>query len=153
MGSDASKTERERFELERFLEDSKLPIDRSTIEKLEGESLPDFRCREASGRDIAFELTAICAEELAQLLATAASNPGRFVLTADPTRRIVEQKMRKSYAISLPIDLLCYWDARTVSTDDMILPTIVELASSVPNPFQRVWYNGEKGCHLAWTAT
>jgi hypothetical protein len=146
MTESEQKIRNERAALARFLDATKLPVNRSSIRKLCGNSQPDFACADNDGKEFAFELTAICAEEVAELIAR--PDVG-FARTADPTDRIIRNKMHKTYATKLPIDLVCYWDARTVSTDDMILPTIKEVVNSASNsPFRRVWYHGEEGVWL-----
>ena len=146
MASEDKKTRDERAALERFLDATNSPIVRSTIRKLKGDSQPDFACCDTGGQEQAFEMTAICAEEVAELVARPEVGS---VWTADPTERIVRDKMHKKYQTHLPIDLVCYSDGRTVSTDDMILPTIEKVVNSVSaNPFRRVWYHGEGGVHL-----
>ena len=119
MASEDKKTRDERAALERFLDATNSPIVRSTIRKLKGDSQPDFACCDTGGQEQAFEMTAICAEEVAELVARPEVGS---VWTADPTERIVRDKMHKKYQTHLPIDLVCYWDGRTVSTDDMIRP-------------------------------
>jgi hypothetical protein len=148
MGSDASKTAGELDALHRFLADQKYPAHIVSIEKLRGERKPDFLCRSDSGEEFAFEVTALCAEELARLISRARQEPEAFTWTGDPTERIVRSKMHKSYDTDLPIELLCYWDGRTVSTDDMIIPTIELVVNHGLNPFRRVWYHGEDGVYL-----
>ena len=146
MASDDEKNRNERAALERFLDASKLLIERSSIRMLAGNSQPDFACHDTAGHEQAFEMTDICAEEVAEL---AARPEIGSVRTADPTERIVRNKMHKKYETTLPIDLVCYWDARTMSTDDMILPTIKSVVNSVSeHPFRHIWFHGEEGVHL-----
>lgn len=152
MGSDASKTAAELDALRRFIEAEKYPIDLASIKKLEGSSKPDFYCKTLTGQELAFELTALCAEELARMIARAGQVPDAFTWTGDPTEGIVRGKMHKTYDTSLPVELLCYWDGRTVSTDDMIVPTIEMVVNSGRNPFRRVWYHGEEGLYLVYGA-
>lgn len=152
MGSDASKTPDELDAMRRFIAAEKYPVDSAGIKKLEGHSKPDFLCRMLSGEEFALEVTALCAEELARMIARAGKEPVAFVRTSDPTERIVRSKMHKNYDTALPIELLCYWDGRTVSTDDMIIPTIEMVVNSGPNPFRRVWYHGEHGVYLVYGA-
>jgi hypothetical protein len=146
VASDDEKNRNERAALERFLDATKLAIERSSIRKLTGNSQPDFQCHDTAGHEQAFEVTEICAEEVAELVARPEIGS---VWTADPTERIVRSKMHKRYETALPIDLVCYWGARTVSTDDMILPTIQNVVNSVSeHPFRHIWYHGEVGVHL-----
>jgi hypothetical protein len=152
MGSDASKTAAELDAFRRFIEAEKYPIDVASIKKLEGSNKPDFFCRTLPGEELAFEVTALCAEDLARMIARAGQEPDAFTWTSDPTERIVRGKMHKSYDMDLPIELLCYWDGRTVSTDDMIVPTIEAMVNSGRNPFRRVWYHGEEDVHLVYGA-
>jgi hypothetical protein len=146
VASDEEKNRSERAALERFLDAAKLPIVRASIRKLAGNCQPDFACHDTAGHEQAFEITEICAEEVAELVARPEIGS---VWTSDPTERIVRNKMHKKYETEIPVDLVCYWGARTVSTDDMILPTIESVINSVSeNPFRHVWYHGEEGVHL-----
>jgi hypothetical protein len=145
VGSDDSKTPNERAALDRLLNATASGVDRGSIRKWLGESLPDFHCLDANGSEVAFEVTEICSEELAHLIALAKSGQSDFTYTSDPTEAILRDKLRKSYATQVPIELVCYWGGRTVSTDDMIIPTIeATLADARVNPFRAVWYVGEK---------
>ena len=152
MGSDSSKTAAELGALLRFIAAEKYPIDSASIEKLVGPSKPDFSCRTAGGESFAFEVTSLCAEELARMIARAGQEETAACWTGDPTERIVRNKMHKNYDTELPLELLCYWDGRTISTDEMIIPTIERIANSEPNPFRRVWYHGEKEIRLVYDA-
>lgn len=130
---------------------AKLLIDYSSIEKAYGERQPDFVCRTLSGEEIAFELTAVCSEEVAKLIARAVvGKEVSATYTVDPTERIVRQKMHKVYDTQLPVELVCYWDARVVSTEEMILEKIHRTANSGPNPFRRVWFHGENAVYLVF---
>ena len=152
MGSDASKTATERAELERLICAAHLDI--STIEKLDGERMPDFKCLSSAGEEFAFEVTSICAPEVAQLIATGQAGSDGAIWTADPTRRIVCGKLHKSYNTPLPIDLLCYWDGRTVSWDELIIAEIEKaLLEAGKNPFRRIWFHGEDGAKLLRNAS
>ena len=144
MGSDSSKTAHERAALDRLVIARRPEIDRASISKLVGESMPDFSCRTIDGSDIAFELTEICSEDIAHLTAKARTGCANAVYSSDPTEAIIRAKLRKRYATALPIELVCYWGARTVSTDDMIVPTIRDTLRLVSeNRFNRVWYVGQ----------
>jgi hypothetical protein len=146
VASEDQKNRTERAALERLLDAAKLPIERSSIRKLTGNSQPDFACYDTVGHERAFEMTEICAEEVAELVARPEIGSA---WSADPTERVVRNKMRKKYETELPIDLVCYWGGRTVSTDDMILPTIEHVVNSVSeHPFSHIWYLGEEGVHL-----
>ena len=148
MGSDEIKTPRELEAFLRFIEAEGYPIDPESIQKLRGESQPDFSCRTFAGEHFAFEVTALSDTAVAKMIARAPKESAGAIWPGDPTARILRNKMQKTYQTDLPVELLCYWDARTVSTDDMIIATIEEIASGVSNPFRRVWYLGEEGVYL-----
>lgn len=149
MGSDASKTAEELADFQRFIEAEQYPIDLASIKKPDGESKPDFYCKTLAGEELALEVTELCAQELAQMIALAGKQPDAFVWTSDPTERIVGGKLQKCYDTDLPLELLCCWKGRTVSTDDMIISTIgMVVNSSSRNPFRRIWYHGEEGVYL-----
>jgi hypothetical protein len=148
MGSDEEKTALELDALRKFIAAEGYPIELESLEKLRGMRKPDFTCRPLSGERLAFEVTSLCAEEVARMIARTPDESGVSFWTGDPTARIVRTKMHKNYDTDMPIELLCYWDARTVSTDDMIVPTIEAVSNAGRNPFRRVWYHGEDGVHL-----
>ena len=146
MGSDDSKTPAELAALLRFIAAAKYPVNLASIEKLSGERKPDFSCRTFDGELFAFEVTALCAEELARMINQAfAGKEPDAVFTGNPTLGILRKKMRKNYDTDLPVELLCYWDGRTFSTDDEIFPMIEQVVNGDRNPFRRVWYLGEIG--------
>ena len=109
MGSDPSKTDRERAALDRLLSARRPEIDQASISKLVGESLPDFSCRTTNGLEIAFEITEMCSEEIAHLIAKARKGRATFTYSSNPTAAILRDKLHKRYATTLPIELVCFW--------------------------------------------
>ena len=95
MGSDASKTAAELSALQKFIAAAEYPIDLASIEKLDGRSKPDFLCRTSDADLFAFEVTALCAQELARMIARAGQEPDAACWTDDPTESIVRSKMHK----------------------------------------------------------
>lgn len=145
MGTDTSKSANERSVLEYLIGERNLPINRSSIAKLLGDRMPDFRATTLDGELVAFEITEICAQEVARLISEAKRGETFAIHTADPTSYILTSKLSKRYAIDYPIELVCFWGGRTISTDDMIVPTMqCILESALANPFRRVWYVGEE---------
>jgi hypothetical protein len=144
MGSDASKTELEKAALLRFIAAEKYPIDVDSIEKIIGESKPDFTCRTFDGELFAFEVTAICDGEVAQMIKGVGKDPKKAHFLGGAARQIIVAKVRNDYDIDLPIELLCYSDWRTDETDDMVLDILRRITEGEPHQFRRVWYLGEK---------
>jgi len=149
MGSDASKTELEKQALLKFIAAANYPIDVTSIEKLDGERLPDFSCSTTDGVRFAVEVTELCDEDIAKMIDISKRVASASVWTNSPTA-ILKRKMQKTYATDLPIELLCYLDGRVVDTDDMMRVKIEEIANGDTNPFRRVWFHGEDGVYLMY---
>ena len=143
-----TKTQRERAALDHFLTVSGVDVIAGSVVPLTGEALPDFECSTSAGDKFAIEVTSICAEEIAVLIRNATNGVDGVAWTANPAARILQQKLVKQYRYAKPIDLLCYWDARVVATDDMLLPEMRAALQSTSGPFRRVWYDGEETVYV-----
>jgi hypothetical protein len=139
------KQERERHVFQKFIRTSKLPIFPESVEsRLHPE--PDILCLDAEEGHIAFELTEICAEELARKLSAIDKEEFGLVRSQDPSWSVLRKKLRKSYQTSHPVELLCYV-GRALSADSQIRATIQPLIDMNNGQFRRIWLWGDK-CHL-----
>jgi hypothetical protein len=130
----------------RFLPMSGLPIDPRSVEKQTPPS-PDILCVHQTDGPISFELTELCDPNIAQMLNADDPTP-KFVWTSDPSPRIFRKKLRKTYPVAHPLELLCYTAGRIVTPDDVLLPTIRPIFESRRSPFRRAWLLGETGVHV-----
>lgn len=142
MTAEQTKARREMQIFLEFLEKSGLPVDRDSIENRKPPE-PDILCRHKEQEFIAFELAELCEEELAEKIGKSIKAGGviaEFMWNADPTKRIICEKLEKKYTTAHPIELLCYTVGRIITTDDAIIPTIqVVINSRGPGSFRRVW--------------
>jgi hypothetical protein len=105
---------------------------------------------------LAFELVKLCTPEVAKPVGDALkAGIGKVrvsataVLTADPTRRELLKKLRKSYACEVPVDLLCYVDGLLVTADDVALAVMRAVVDAEGlGPFRSIWFHGEDGVYL-----
>lgn len=125
----------------RFLEASRLPIDRNSIEKRSPPE-PDILCAHQSEGAVAFELVEMCDSRVASSIAKASES---YLRTSDPSPNIISKKLRKKYETDAPIELLCYTAGRIVTPDDVIRPTIKSYLMTWRHTFRRAWLLGRKG--------
>jgi len=145
MASEHDKGEIEVEIFRRFLVQSDLPINPSSIEKrLPPE--PDILCRHNSEGELAFELVEICDQKLAKFIAQASEG---YLRTSDPSEDVISKKLQRNYETTAPIELLCYV-GRTISPDSLIIPTIAPLFESHRHVFRRAWLLGRKGLYVVW---
>ena len=98
-----------------------------------------------------FELVEISDSRIAEILATGVNVSAGAIWTTDPTAKILTKKFKAKYVTSHPISLLIYTNGALISTDDMIKPTIIELASVSSHPFLEIWFSGEESVELLWS--
>jgi hypothetical protein len=142
------KGERELAVFLRFLEASRLPIDRNSVEKRSPPE-PDILCTHQSEGKIAFELVEMCDPRFARSIAKASEG---YLRTSDPSANIISKKLRKKYETDAPIELLCYTVGRIVTPDNVILPTIGPYLRSWRHTFRKAWLLGRKGIYVVWDA-
>ncbi len=111
---------------------------------------PDLLCTHVDQGDIAFELVAITDHRLAELASLGPRAKQSSVWTVDPTKQVIEKKLSRRYVTNAPIDLLAYHEGLTISTDDMIIPVLVDLAHTIQHPFRLLWYFGEDEVRCIW---
>lgn len=151
MRSEITKGIDEADVLRRLIERARLQIDPTSIEKRMPPE-PDLVCQHTVEGPVAFELVNLCDPELAKVVAAGSKARSEAFSTADPSARIVSNKLRKTYSTTLTIELLIYADGPIITPDDVIIPTIRPIIESVNGPFRRVWFMGEKSVCVLWQA-
>lgn len=134
----------------RFVDAAELPIDLSSIEKRDPPE-PDILCQHLKDGPIHFELVELCDPNIAHIYGDPVTGVN-VMWTANPTRRLLTQKTKKSYICHSPLELLCYTAGRIGIPDDTILPTIVHELKEYQGLFRRVWFYGVSGAHMVWEA-
>lgn len=151
MTSEADKEVRERIAFHRFAERSGDRENWLSVESCKPPR-PDLLCKHAIRGCVAFELVRICDPNLAKVHAAGVNATEETFTTSDPSKRIVADKLRKSYVTEYETELLIYTDGLLISTDDMIIPTISPLFDTISHPFVRVWFMGENVIVCLWQA-
>ncbi len=150
MGTEKDKAQIELAVFREFVERGHLLVDPTSIKKPGEESEPDIFCTLLNEGPVAFELVEICSSDIAAFLSKLSSGSTEALSISDPTSKIVSRKLRKTYKTQLPIELLCYTNARVISTDDQIVERIRQWVGSIEGSFRRVWLLGEKGVYEVW---
>jgi hypothetical protein len=130
MKADQIKASREMEVFLEFLQKSGLPINRDSVENRKPPE-PDILCRHNEQGLMAFELVELCESEIAKTISESTRSVGInavFMWNADPTEGIIRKKLEKKYETEHPIELLCYTAAHLVTPDDVIIPTVQQLA-------------------------
>ena len=153
MGTEQDKATVELAVFREFVSKAEVPVLPESIRKPGEQSEPDVFCTLSSGEQVAYELVEICSSDIAALFSRLRSGGSASLVTSDPTEGIMLNKLHKTYRTKLPIELLCYTSARTVSPDDQILSEVQRWANAIEGPFRRVWLLGEKGVYEVWAAS
>ena len=148
--TEATKGLEEIETLRRFISRSGTSLDASSIEKRSPPE-PDLLCQGREGL-VAFEIANLCDGEIAKVLAAGAKARTDAFYTADPSAGIVRAKLKKTYKINYPIELLVYTDGRLITPDAVIIPTITPILQSRDGPYRRAWFMGEETTCLFWEA-
>jgi len=112
--------------------------DLDTVEKRSPPE-PDIICTHQVSGVVAFELVEICDSKLAEFNATVEVGGVYYMRIADPTTKIVEKKLSRTYETRYPIELLCYTEGRVGTPASTIAKTIFARIQSHAHPFRRVW--------------
>ena len=136
-----------------FISKAGISVVPESVSKPGTQSEPDIFCKWSNGEQVAYELVEICSSDIAATLSKLKNGGSTSFVTSDPTEKTVRQKLHKSYRTSLPIELLCYTNGRTVSPDDLIFCEAQRWANAVDSPFRKVWLLGEKGVYEVWSAS
>lgn len=112
---------------------------------------PDLLCTHTQDGPIAFELVSLTDPEIAKVQAAGPNARQDAFSTADPTDRIIRNKLTKKYMTSAcRIELLIYTDNQIITPDDAIVPTLVSLLDNTAHLFERVWFMGERTTCCLW---
>ena len=153
MGTEEQKAEVELAVFREFVSKAAISIDPESVRKPGTQSEPDIFCTLSSGEQVAYELVEICSSDIAATLSKLRNGGSTALATSDPTERTLRQKLHKTYRTTLPIELLCYTNGRTVSPDDLIHSEAQRWANAIDGPFRKVWLLGEKGVYEVWSAS
>lgn len=153
MGTEQQKAEAELTVFREFISKAGISIDLESVRKPGTQSEPDIFCTLISGEQVAYELVEICSSDIAATLSKLRNGGSTALATSDPTEKTLRQKLHKTYRTTLPIELLCYTNGRTVSPDDLILREAQRWANAIDGPFRKVWLLGEKGVYKVWSAS
>jgi hypothetical protein len=114
---------------------------------------PDLLCVHDQLGPIAFELVSLTDPEIAKVQAAGSKAYATAFSTSDPSERIIQSKLRKSYTTNAShIELLVYTDGQIITPDDAIIPTIQPWFDSIDHPFKRIWFMGEHETRCLWNA-
>lgn len=153
MGTEQEKSKVELAVFAEFISRANISIDPESINKPGTQAEPDIFCTLNNGEQVAYELVEICSPDIAATLSKIKKGGSASLVTSDPTGRTLRQKLHKTYRTTLPIELLCYTNTRTVSPDDVILSEAQRWANAIKGPFRKVWLLGEKGVYEVWAAS
>ncbi len=153
MSTEQEKAEVELAVFREFVSKAGISIDPESVSKPGTASEPDIFCTLSNGKQVAYELVEICSSDIAATLSKIRKGGSLSLATSDPLERTLRQKLHKTYRTTLPIELLCYTNGRTVSPDDLILSEAERWANAIDGPFRRVWLLGEKGVYEVWSAS
>jgi len=149
MSNETDKAKRELVVFTEFVRVSGIPIDLDTVEK-RWPPEPDLLCLHQTEGEVAFELVELCDPNLAQLFADPSRPGSDYIRTSDPSRCIVRNKLRKSYPLTHPIELLCYTDGRVITPANVIIPTIRPYLHSFKHVFRRAWILCQSKASIIW---
>jgi hypothetical protein len=153
MSTEQEKAEVELAVFRDFISKAGISIDPRSVSKPGTQSEPDIFCTLSSGEQVAYELVEICSSDIAAALSKITKGGSTGLATSDPTEKTLRHKLHKTYRTTLPIELLCYTNGRTVSPDDLIFSEAQRWANTIDGPFRKVWLLGEKGVYEVWTAS
>lgn len=148
--SEKAKNEREAFQV--FAERLGLRHEWLSIESRKPDE-PDLLCVHVNNGPIAFELVRICDPNIAKVIAAGPKARQEAFSTADPSERIVREKLKKTYVTLHPMELLIYSEGLVITPDDAIIPTILPWFDTIRHSFRKVWFMGERKVWCLWAAS
>lgn len=141
--NEAAKGEIEVKVFERFVRLRDLCITPGSVEKRVPPD-PDILCSVEAEGLVGFELTEACAPEFAEAEARVRTRGGSaFVWGRDASINTIRRKLKKSYPVTYPIELIL-WAGRTALPDDVLQPMVTPLLSGGLGQFRRVWLLGDE---------
>lgn len=151
MGTEQDKAVMELAVFREFISKAGVSVDAESVRKPGTESEPDIFCTLSSGERVAYELVEICSPDIAAHISRIGSGDDVAFHSSDPTVETLRKKLRKTYKTTLPIELICYTNGRTISPDDLIVIEAQRWANAIDGPFRKVWLLGEGGVYEVWT--
>jgi len=105
---------------------------------------PDIFCELREGA-VYFELAEVCAPEFAAAIShSLKTGKTEAVWGGDVSIETIRKKLRKTYKVSSPIELILYIAGRTALPDDVLVPQLEPYLSNNLGPFSRVWLFGDQ---------
>jgi hypothetical protein len=142
MTREAQKAIYEREVFERFLDASGIDIDRNSIQTGNANQRePDILFHNLSGRKIGFELGRLVDPNLISAIKQREPKNGQYIRTRDPSNAIAHKKIKKTYSVSFPVELLLYKELPIITPDNVILLAIRPVCH-FKHQYHRVWYMG-----------
>jgi hypothetical protein len=148
--SEKARKEREAFQL--FAERLGVRHKWLSIESRKPDE-PDLLGVHMEHGQIAFELVRICDPNIAEVRADGHKAHQAAFSTADPSERIIREKLKKTYVTPHPVELLIYSEGVVITPDDVIAPTILPWFDAIRHSFRKVWLMGKKEAGCLWAAS
>ncbi len=141
MSREENKAKYEKNIFLTFLKASNLSINENTIRSgKHNQKEPDLLCEFKNGEHVAFELGRIRDPILSAAVNSWSPVNGEYIRTKDPTETIVIKKLKKKYEVLSPIELLLYKEAPIITPNDVLIPTIKSLCTSINHNYNRIWF-------------
>jgi len=150
MRTEDDKYKVERIVLIEFAKNASLNLDQESMRKGNPDiGEPDIFCN-CNAKFIYFELAEACVKEFAAAIAEAKRNESGLATAwgSDGIEEVLNKKLKKSYNVKEPIDLLLYLNGRNALPDDVLIPKALHLLKNGAGPFRKVWFFGETVCEL-----
>lgn len=143
MTREDQKAAYEREVLERFLDFSGLEVIRDSIVNGNAtQNEPDLLCEYINGERVGFELGRLIDPNLAQAVNRWEPKNGEYIRTSDPSGAIAQRKIKQTYSVSFPVELLLYKENPIITPDNIILLTIRPVCR-MNHQYRRVWFMGD----------
>ena len=142
MTREAQKAAYEREVFVRFLELAGLEVSRdSTVNGNATQNEPDLLCEYINGERVGFELGRLIDPNLAQAANRWEPRNGEYIRTSDPSGDIAQRKIKRTYSVSFPVELILYKENPIITPENVILPTIRPLCQ-MNHQYRRIWFMG-----------
>lgn len=132
------------YEIEIFYKFSKL-VDLAinlSVSKKSFPPKPDIYTEIEDEGVVWFELTEACAPEFKKAINSHSQKD--LQIQEDISSQVVLRKIKKSYPVKEPIELLVFTNEATSLSDKHLIKTIKSILSEGAGSFRRVWFMGEK---------
>lgn len=140
MTREAQKAAYERKIFEKFIALAALDINRDSIAGGNAtKKEPDFLCEYISGEKVGFELGRLIDPNLAQAVNRWEPINGEYIRTRDFSGIIARRKIKQTYSIAFPVELLLYKESPIITPDSVILPTIRPMCR-LNHRYRRIWF-------------